>query len=94
MSDAVSPPAELTLLYREGCHLCDEMEGLLAELLPATSYRLHRLDIDDDAALRAAHDHRVPVLLLEERELCHHFLDLQTVRDALAGYTRTDRSDA
>ena len=85
---------ELTLLYRDGCHLCDEMQGLLAELLPADSYRLRRIDIDDVPALRARHDWRVPVLMHGEHELCHHFLDLQAVRQALAGYTSADQSDA
>jgi len=36
----------LTLYYREGCHLCEDMEGLLHELLPSGSFRLDRVDID------------------------------------------------
>jgi len=87
-------PTPLTLLYRDGCHLCEDMQALLAELLPDGSYRLNRIDIDDDPALRQVHDRRVPVLMLGEQELCHHFLDLQAVRQALAGYTSADQSDA
>ena len=76
----------LELLYRTGCHLCDEMRDLLAELLPEGSYQLMERDIDEDPALRAAHDVRVPVLRLGGEELCHHFLDLEAVRTALASY--------
>lgn len=77
----------LTLLGREGCHLCEDMERLLGELLPPGSHHLNRVDIDEHPALRAVHHVRVPVLLLGDDELCHHFLDLQAVREALAGYT-------
>ena len=87
----------LTLLYREGCHLCEEMESLLFELLEPGSFGLRRIDIDEHPALLAEHHVRVPVLSLavpgdggggEAVELCHHFLDLAAVRAALAGYNR------
>lgn len=89
----------LELLYREGCHLCEDMESLLHELLEPGSFALRRIDIDEHPALRAEHHVRVPVLRLVfpdaarepdgaggTTELCHHFLDLATVRQALAGY--------
>ena len=78
----------LTLLYREGCHLCEEMEALLAELLEPGSCEIERLDVDEHPALLAEHHVRVPVLALDGIELCHHFLDLEAVRAALAGYNR------
>ena len=82
-------PPRLTLLGREGCHLCEEMEGLLGELFAAGAFRLERVDIDHERPdLLAEHHVRVPVLFLEGRELCHHFLDARAVSDALAGYNR------
>lgn len=84
MTDA---PPVLTLLYREGCHLCEDMQQQLTELLPAGAYRLHRIDIDERPELRQQHHTRVPVLLLGSDELCHHFLDLKAVQEGLAGYT-------
>jgi len=77
---------ELTLLLREGCHLCEDMEQQLAELLPPGSHSLRRVDIDEHPALLARHNERVPVLVLADKELCHHFLDLQAVREGLASY--------
>ncbi len=77
---------ELTLLHRTGCHLCEDMEQLLDELLPTGSFRLVRRDIDATPELRERWHTEVPVLLLGDRELCRHFLDLEAVRSALAGY--------
>ena len=86
-------PPRLVLLYREGCHLCEDMESLLVELLEPGSFALTRIDVDEDAELLAEHHARVPVLSLETAggsvELCHHFLDLAAVRSALAGYNRS-----
>jgi len=76
----------LTLHYREGCHLCEDMEQLLAELLEPGSYRLKRIDIDLDPVTRSAYTVRVPVLSCDEVDLCEHFLDLEAVKSALASY--------
>lgn len=55
---------ELVLYFREGCHLCDDMDQLLGELLEPGSFRLTRIDIDEDPSLRDAYNVRVPVLSL------------------------------
>ncbi len=78
--------ATLTLYFRDGCHLCEEMQELLGELLDPASYQLKRVDIDADPALRAEYNELVPVLKLGETELCRYFLDLKSVQQALAGY--------
>lgn len=80
--------AELTLHYREGCHLCEDMEQQLYELLEAGSFTLKRIDIDEDPELRKAYNVRVPVLSCNEVDLCEHFLDLEAVTEALASYNR------
>jgi hypothetical protein len=54
--------AELVLITREGCCLCDGLEEKLAAL--ALAYT--RLDVDADPALKARFDFEVPVLLLRE----------------------------
>jgi thioredoxin reductase (NADPH) len=77
----------LTLISRSYCHLCHEMEAAQQPLLAEYGAALNVLDADADPAL-ARYDERVPVLLLEERELCHYFLDERAVRMALAGAVR------
>jgi len=79
----------LTLYFREGCHLCSEMEQLVGELLDASEYRLEKVDIDQTHELRERYNVLVPVLMLGSTELCHHFLDLEAVRAGLAGYNGT-----
>lgn len=76
--------AALTLYYREGCHLCEDMEAQLYELLEVGSFGLTKVDIDSDDALRSAFNTRVPVLFCGSSEVCEHFLDLQALQNALA----------
>jgi len=76
----------LVLFFRDGCHLCEEMQALLGELLDPASYELEKVDIDADDVLKSEYNEHVPVLKLDDKELCRHFLDLKTVQEALAGY--------
>ncbi|ASJ74458.1 glutaredoxin family protein [Granulosicoccus antarcticus] len=55
---------ELILYFREGCHLCEDMEQLLGELLEPDTFHLTRVDIDEDPVLRERYNVRVPVLSL------------------------------
>lgn len=73
----------LTLLSRQYCHLCHEMEAALVPLAVEFGFSVDVLDVDADAELEARFNERVPVLLHEGNELCHHFLDVAKVRDYL-----------
>lgn len=67
---------ELTLYYREQCHLCDAMRKALVVFTrnyPQVSWR--EVDIDRDIALIRQYDARVPVLCHQETEICHYFFD-------------------
>lgn len=83
-------PAPLTLYWRDGCHLCEDMEQTLAELVEASAYQLNRVDIDRNEALLRQYNEHVPVLCLNGEELCRHFLDLSAVKAALASYNKGD----
>jgi len=79
--------SRLILYTREGCGLCDD---LLAEARPvAARYGLtiESVDIDREPGLRAQHNTRIPVLLLDGEEICHHFFDRAALERALAGMT-------
>ena len=77
---------QLKLYFRHGCHLCEEMQTLLGELIDPASYSLELVDIDADSALKIEYNELIPVLKLDETELCRYFLDLKAVQQALAGY--------
>ena len=73
----------LTLYYREGCHLCEEMLQALRGLQAFSQLELRLVDIDRDPELVRRYDEWVPVLCHGDREICHHFLDEQALREFL-----------
>ena len=75
--------AELTLYYREGCHLCEVMLQALRGLQRRLEFELQLVDVDRDAELARRYDEWVPVLCLGEREVCHYHLDEQVLRQFL-----------
>jgi hypothetical protein len=74
----------LTLVSRACCHLCDDMEMALRPLSAEFGVAVDIADVDADPELAARYDERVPVLLHEDSELCHYFLDEAKVRDYLS----------
>ena len=82
---------ELVLYFRQGCHLCEDMEQLLEDLLEPGSFRLTRVDIDEHLSLKEAYNVRVPVLSLvrtpvtESTEMDSLLVEVQTV-GALTDY--------
>lgn len=76
---------ELILISRGYCHLCHDMEVAVLPLVSEFGVSLRVLDVDADPALEARYDELVPVLLHDDTELCHYFLDEAKVREYLAG---------
>ena len=71
-------PAGLVVLSREGCHLCEQMIGELAELerdgrIPPVAI----VDVDSDPAWTRQFGLKVPVLLLDGSVICHYTLNSQ-----------------
>jgi glutaredoxin len=76
---------QLTLYYREKCHLCDAMrKALVAFSRNHQAIEWREIDIDRDVELIRRYDVLVPVLCLGEREVCHHFFDESALIAALA----------
>lgn len=76
--------AKLRLMSRGYCHLCHDMEAALAPLAVEFGAEVEIIDVDADPQLEALYNELVPVLLHEDRELCHYFLDEAKVRDYLS----------
>jgi methylated-DNA-protein-cysteine methyltransferase-like protein len=74
--------------------LCDQMRLDLEHRRQALGYRVRWVDVDADVALFERYNDRVPVLLLEDREICHYFLDEAALREALRATDRDDRAPA
>jgi hypothetical protein len=76
---------ELILYYREQCHLCDAMRKALVAFTrkhPQVSWL--EVDIDRDIQLIRRYDALVPVLCLDDTEICHFFFDESALVAALA----------
>ena len=79
---------QLTLYHRIGCHLCDDMRDALHEFqreydFGQRGFRLQEIDIDADPDLRARYGLLIPVLCLDEQEICHFHLNPAALKQAL-----------
>lgn len=75
---------QLTLYVRNHCHLCAEMHRELLAFGQRRAFGIDVVDIDADAALVARYGHKVPVLVGENEEICHYFLDEQALAEYLS----------
>ena len=66
---------ELTLFFREGCHICDDMRRELYPFIQQHKLLLNEIDIDTNDDLIYKYNVKVPVLCLGDEEICHHFFD-------------------
>lgn len=76
---------ELTLIGRDGCHLCDDARAVVTEVLAdAPSITLVEISIDDDAELRERYHDEIPVVLIDGRMHSYWRVDAERLRAALA----------
>lgn len=77
--------AQVVLLTRQGCSLCERTAARLAELADELRFDLTTTDVDaaassGDSALRAEFGDRLPVVLLDGREHSYWELDEPRLR--------------
>jgi Glutaredoxin-like domain (DUF836) len=77
---------EFVLLSHPGCQLCREMEEAVANHRSAQPIRYRIVDVDSDAALRARYGDTIPVLILDDREICRVRLNRAALDAALADF--------
>lgn len=70
----------LTLITREGCHLCEAAESTLTQI----GEPWERVDVDSSVELQRDYSDRVPVLLLDGREHGYWRVDEVRLRRDLA----------
>ena len=68
---------KLTVLSRTYCHLCDDMITALENFRGRFSlaFEFEVIDIDQHPVLEEKWGDKVPVLMDDEAEICHYFLD-------------------
>ena len=80
----MSPRAELVVISRQDCELCEQMLVELEQLrrqMPLPPLRI--TDVDSDPQLQRRHGLHVPVLLLDGSVICRHRLDAAELRRLL-----------
>ncbi|MDK4680374.1 glutaredoxin family protein [Kingella negevensis] len=66
---------KLTLIFREYCGLCHQMQNALLPFQKQYGFELEIVEIDDFPELEQKYNELVPVLLHGETEICHWHLD-------------------
>jgi glutaredoxin len=74
----------VTLITRQGCHLCDAASSTLRRLSVELGFGYSEVDVDADPALLAEHSEHVPVILLDGREHGYWRVEEPRLRKALA----------
>ncbi len=59
----------ITIMSRPECHLCHAVARVAAQVQKDLAFHLTIVDIDQDEQLRQRYGHRIPVVLLNDREL-------------------------
>lgn len=72
------------VLSRSDCHLCDVLVDDLRRVTAGHIIKLTVVDVDSDPRLAARYGSRVPVLLADDEEVCHHRLDHERVAALLS----------
>jgi hypothetical protein len=62
------------------------MLAVLEDLRGEHAFEIETRNVDADPAWRERHGLKVPVLMLGDEEICHHFLDLAKVREVLGRF--------
>lgn len=78
-------PKQLTLYYRENCHLCESMRLALTALQKQLDFNWIEIDIDRHTDLIFKYDTKVPVVDYQGEELCHYFIDENAIRTLISG---------
>lgn len=73
----------VTLLSKPGCHLCDDARAVIARVCGDLGVRWEEVDITTSPRLWADHHQRIPVTLVDDRELDFWRVDEPRLRAAL-----------
>ncbi len=76
-------PLNFILYSRSNCHLCEAMEDELRPFIEQYSITVERRYIDNEATLQQLYSDKVPVLTLDDKILCHYFLDEDILLQAI-----------
>ncbi len=71
----------LTLYYRNGCHLCEELASVLYRGWPEQTEAIEWCDVDTSSDWRSRYGTRVPVLMRGDQLICELQADPERLQD-------------
>jgi glutaredoxin len=72
----------ITLYTRQGCHLCEQAQAVIAEVAAGRA-TVEIVDIDTDEALRDRYTVRVPVVAVDGVEIAEYEVSRDLLLDVL-----------
>ena len=85
MSDA---DRQLVLYSKPGCHLCEEMKGVLDRVRTRMPFTVREVDISTDPDLLARYGLEIPVLEIDGRKAAKYRITERELEEKLAGKRR------
>jgi hypothetical protein len=76
--------AALVLYTRPGCHLCDVVKDVLAQVQREVPFTLAEVNIDEDPAAQALYRCEIPVVTIDGRKAFKYRVDPAELRRRLA----------
>lgn len=74
---------QITLYSKRYCPLCAKAERVILALRREFDFEFHNIDITEDAALFEKYQYDIPVIMLDEKEFCCHWVNEEALREAL-----------
>lgn len=75
---------EFIIYSRQGCHLCDVMKDELEAMAISKNGTIKLVDIDNDPDLKKRFNNQIPVLFVDDVEICHYKLNKKNLLRFLA----------
>ncbi len=75
---------EFSIYSRQGCHLCDVMKDELEAMSVSKTETIKHVDIDNDPDLIKRFNNQIPVLFVDDVEICHYKLNKEKLQRFLA----------
>ena len=77
--------SRVVLYGRPGCHLCDDALAVVERVLTRVPFALEQVNIESDDALMMRYLERIPVVMIDDREMFELFMDERAFEAALTG---------
>ncbi len=74
---------KITILLREGCHLCEEAYWALLQVAENIPLEIETIDIDADPVLYSQYENDIPVIFLDGKEIGRHRIQRKSMVRAI-----------